>query len=352
MNTRRGILIFLLLAAMAVVFWKRSLIRLLFSRPQKKLEPRTPEGYIDETPKARVGVAGGTGVEEMIRTAVSHIGGFGQFDLRGKTVLVKPNVVSDKPSPSTTNPEAVGAVVRILYEEGAKKVFVGDMSAAMYLNTLSNMNSTGIKKTAEEAGAETVAFEDYGWVEVDTPKAPFKKVLVTEWIYRVDFFLNLPVIKTHRSASYSICLKNFIGCTHIRQRPYLIDSSRWEEVVAELNLAYHPDLNIVDGTVSMIEGGPWQGTPQKTSLIIASTDRVAADVVGLGVIKAFGKWKKVNDKGVWEQKQIRRALELGIGRGKEEIVFLESGRTAEFKELMNKIREETGLAASRTGGPA
>ena len=348
MSTRRGILIFLLLAAMAVVFWKRSLIRQLFSKPQKKSEPRMPQPYIAGTPKSRVGVAGGASVEEMIRTAVSHIGGFDRFDLKGKTVLVKPNVVSDKPSPSTTNPEVVGAVARILYEEGAKKVFVGDMSAAFYLTTLSNMNRTGIKKAAQEAGAETIAFEDYGWVEMDIPKARFKKVLVTEWIDRVDFFLNLPVIKTHRSASYSICLKNFIGCTHIRQRPYLIDSSRWEEVVAELNLAYRPDLNIVDGTVSMIEGGPWQGTPQETSLIIASTDRVAADVVGLGVIKAFRKWKKVNEKGVWEQTQIRRALELGIGRGKEEIVLLDSGRTAEFKELMNKVREETGLSASKT----
>ncbi len=307
-----------------------------------------PQPNIAGTPKSRVGVAGGTSVEEMIRTAVSHIGGFGQFDLRGRIVLVKPNVVSNKPSPSTTNPEVVGAVVRILYEEGAKKVFVGDMSAAIYLNTLSNMNRTGIGKAAEEAGAETVAFEDFGWVEVAIPKAPFKKALVTEWIDRVDFFLNLPVIKTHRSASYSICLKNFIGCTHITQRPYLIDSSRWEETVAELNLAYQPDLNIVDGTISMIEGGPWQGTPQKTSLIIASTDRVAADVVGLGVIKAFGKWKKVNEKGVWEQKQIRRALELGIGRGKEEIVLLDSGRTTEFKGLMNQIREETGLPAPET----
>jgi uncharacterized protein (DUF362 family) len=31
--------------------------------------------------------------------------------------------------------------------------------------------------------------------------------------------INLPVIKTHRSASYSAWLKNFIGYTHFRQRP-------------------------------------------------------------------------------------------------------------------------------------
>ena len=55
---------------------------------------------------------------------------------------------------------------------------------------------------------------------------------------------------------------------------------------------------------------------------------------------------------VWEQKQIRRVLELGIRRGKKEIVLLESGRGTEFKELMNKVREEMGLAAPKTGRPA
>jgi uncharacterized protein (DUF362 family) len=51
----------------------------------------------------------------------------------------------------------------------------------------------------------------------------------------------------------------------------------WEEVVAEVNLAHRPDLKIVDGTVSMMEGGQWEGTPERTALIIASRDRVAAD---------------------------------------------------------------------------
>ena len=174
-------------------------------------------------------------------------------------------------------------------------------------------------------------------------------MLVTEWMYKVDFIVNLPVIKTHRSASYSICLKNFVGCTHVRQRPYVIDSSRWEEVVAELNLAYQPDLNIADGTVSMIAGGPWEGTPSETSLIIAGTNRVAVDAVGLGVIKAFGQWAMVDQKEVWEQKQIQRAIELGIGKGKEEIVLLDAGKGREFEELIKKVRSETGLPKPEAG---
>jgi uncharacterized protein (DUF362 family) len=293
--------------------------------------------------KSLVGVAGEGNIEGKIRAAVSLIGGFEPFALKGKTALVKPNVVSYKPSPTTTNPEVVRAMVKILYEEGVKKVYVGDMSAALYLNTISNMNKTGITKAAEEAGAKVISFEDHGWVEVEVPNISVRKVIVTEWLSQVDFIVNLPVIKTHRSASYSICLKNFIGCTHIRQRPYLIDSSHWEEVVAELNLAYQPHLNVVDGTVSMIEGGPWEGKAEKTGLIIASKDRVAADIVGLGVIKAFGKWKGVTEKDVWDQKQISRAIELGVGKGKGEIKLLTGEGDTHFNQLIKSVKEWTGL---------
>jgi uncharacterized protein (DUF362 family) len=342
MSTRRWILLFILLLGVAFLLWKAALIRHLFTRPRRKGE-RIPLAKSLPEEKSLVGMAGKGSIEEKIRAAVSLIGGFEPFGLKGKTALVKPNVVSYKPSPSTTNPEVVRAMVKILYEEGAKKVYVGDMSAALYLNTISNMDRIGIRKAAEEAGAEVIAFENHGWVEMEIPNISVRKVIVTEWLSQVDFVVNLPVIKTHRSASYSICLKNFIGCTHIRQRPYLIDSSRWEEVVAELNLAYQPHLNVVDGTASMIEGGPWEGTAEKTGLIIASKDRVAADIVGLGVIKAFGKWKRVMEKDVWDQKQIRRAIELEVGKGRGEIELLTGEGESNFNQLIKSVKELTGL---------
>jgi uncharacterized protein (DUF362 family) len=324
------------------LFWKVDLIRHLLTRPRRKGE-RGPLPKSLPGEKSLVGVAGEGNIEGKIRAAVSLIGGFEPFALKGKTALVKPNVVSYKPSPTTTNPEVVRGMVKILYEEGVEKVYVGDMSAALYLNTISNMNKTGITKAAEEAGAKVISFENHDWVEVEVPNISVRKVIVTEWLSQVDFIVNLPVIKTHRSASYSICLKNFIGCTHIRQRPYLIDSSRWEEVVAELNLAYQPHLNVVDGTVSMIEGGPWEGMAEKTGLIIASEDRVAADIVGLGVIKAFGKWKGVTEKDVWDQKQIRRAIELGVGKGKGEIKLFTGEGDTNFNQLIKSVKKWTGL---------
>ncbi|OGP10857.1 MAG: hypothetical protein A3G39_09615 [Deltaproteobacteria bacterium RIFCSPLOWO2_12_FULL_43_16] len=316
----------------------------IFFKPKKKSLPRLCENLFTEGNYTLIGVAGGSDVKGMIKDAVSLIGGFEKLNIKGKIALVKPNVVSGEPHPATTNPQVVGAVVKLLYEYGAAKIYVGDMSALATLSTLRNMKNNGIKKAAEENGAEVIIFEDYAWIEVELPRNQYiKTAYVTEWLYKTDIIINLPVIKTHRSASYSITLKNFIGCTHLKQRPYLIDSSHWEEIVAEFNVAYAPDLNIVDGTVSMIEGGPWEGTAANTNLIIASGDRVAADAVGLGIIKSFGKWKMVAEKDIWEQKQIATAVSRGIGSGKNNIKLLEGRGDEKFKELMKKVRENTGL---------
>jgi len=315
-----------------------------FTNTKGKKKPRAPENLFTKEGKALVGAASGKDILKTVREAVSLIGGFERLNIRGKKVLLKPNVVPGKQNPATTNPDVVGAVVKIFYEEGAKKVYVGDMSALLTLSTKRNVKSSGIKDAAEKGGAEVIAFEDYGWIEVDIKGASYvDKAYVTEWIYNTDLIVNLPVIKTHRSASYSICLKNFIGCTHLKQRPYLIDSDHWEELISEFNLAYRPDINIVDGTVSMIEGGPWEGTAAETNLIIASGDRVAADIVGLGIIKSFGRWGMVTGKDVREQRQIKRAIELNIGNKKNEIRLLIGSGDDTFQELMKRVRASTGL---------
>lgn len=291
--------------------------------------------------KSLVAAVGGKNLEEMVRRAVSLIGGFGPLALRGKSVLVKPNVVGANGNPTTTNPAVVGAAVRVLYEAGAKKVYVGDMSALIRGSTAKNMERTGILAAARDAGAEPLFFEDHDWVKVKIPGRYMKEVSVTEWIRKVDRVVNLPVIKTHEYAGYSICLKNFVGATHFRQRPYLVNALHWEEVVTELNLAYRPDLNIADGTKVMVEGGPWEGRAEEANLLLASGDRVACDVVGLALIKSYGRWKRLLTTSPWEMGQVRRAVELGLGAGSSqelELVTASLDGDPAFHARMEKVK--------------
>jgi uncharacterized protein (DUF362 family) len=344
--SRRWLFIVIGLVVFLFLLGRKKKLGMFFARPGRRQEQEKSENPLLATDRSLVTIAGGE-TESALRKALELMGGLENLGVRGKTVLVKPNVVSGKPQPSTTNPAVVGAVVSLLYEAGAAQVYVGDMSALITLatsSTLRHMERTGIKAAAEGAGAKVIGFEDHGWVEVPLPGARYlDRALVTEWLFKVDLVINLPVIKTHRSASYSICLKNFIGCTHLRQRPYLIDARHWEEVVAEFNLAFQPTLHIVDGTVAMVEGGPWEGTASRTGVIIASGDPVAADIVGLGIIRAAGRWEMVTGKDVWEQKQIRHALALGLGRERERIDLVAAAGDDGFRDLVRRVREETGL---------
>jgi uncharacterized protein (DUF362 family) len=315
--------------------------QLLFAPRGKLKKPEIVNNPYVRRGKVLVSIVGGSEVKRMIKQAVTLIGGFEKIGVKGKTILLKPNAVTGSPNPTTTNPEVVKSVSQLLYEAGAKKVIIGDMSALLTISTKWNMKSSGLKRAAEAGGADLVYFEDHDWVEVELPRGRYiKKVFVSEWIYNVDRVINIPVIKTHQYATYSICLKNFIGATHSKQRPYFVDENHWEEVVSEINQAYQPHLNIVDGTVIMIEGGPRHGTAAHSNVIIASGDRIAADVVGLGVIKSYGKWQRVVNKAVWEQRQIIRALELGLGSDKIELRSEAMiGHNQDFPDLVQRIEE-------------
>ncbi len=265
----------------------------------------------------KVGVVKGSNIKEMIEESINLIGGADQFGFKGREVLVKPNVNSDDPYPATTNPEVVKGVVRFLYDAGASNVLVGDMSNPLYLPTIKTMQKLGIKKAAEDAGAEVVAFDDDEWLLIRPEKAKyFQEFLLPRTVYEAEKLVSLPVIKTHSIATYTMSLKNFVGVIHPNSRMSLHRSDDIEEMIAEINLAVHPDLVIMDGTKSMVAGGPLEGSVKDTNLIIASADRIAIDLVGLGIVKFFGEWGRVAEISLWEQRQIKRAIELGLGSSK------------------------------------
>lgn len=343
---RTFLLILAIIGAAFGIFRSWHSLKVFFTGSKRQAAPATGPGPSpSRTDKSVVAAVGGRDVKQMARRAVSLAGGFEPLGIAGKNILVKPNVVGGRSNPTTTNPALVEAVVELLYEAGAARVYVGDMSAIIRGGTAGNMEKTKIGAAAGRAGADTVFFEDHGWVRVKVNGRYVQEVDVTEWFYKVDRVINLPVIKTHRYAGYSICLKNFVGATHFSQRPYLVDREHWEEVVAELNLAFRPDLHIVDGTTIMIAGGPWEGKTAETNLVLATSDPLACDVVGLGIIKSFGQWDRLKSTSPWQMRQVRRAVEIGLGAKTGEHIRLVTenlDNDPSFTELMHRIPDLIG----------
>jgi uncharacterized protein (DUF362 family) len=349
--TRRTLLTLGGLAALGVTIpaCRQMLWQILFSPEATPASPPAPfANPFKVGGKSLVALVHGEDVPLMVSRALDLLGGVERLGLRGMRTLVKPNVVSGDPPPATTDPRVVRAVVEVAKSAGASRVTVGDMSAVLALPTRPHLERTGIARAAREAGADLLAFDEGEWVEVKPPGAELAtRVFVAKAVHEAERLVSVPVIKTHRSASFSCALKNSVGCVHGKNKPWAYGSAGWEPVVAELNLAVRPHLWVVDGLQSMIKGGPWSGEAAQTSVILAGGDPIATDAIALGVIKAFGRWDLVTEKGIWEQIQIRRAITLGLGaRGPEAVELVTedlTGDSPRFRRLVADIRRHVGL---------
>jgi uncharacterized protein (DUF362 family) len=69
----------------------------------------------------------------------------------------------------------------------------------------------------------------------------------------------------------------------------------------------------MDGVEVYTDGGPMTGEKKTANVILAGTDRVAIDAVGLAVLKHCGANKTIMGKKIFDQDQIKRAVAIGIG---------------------------------------
>jgi uncharacterized protein (DUF362 family) len=84
-------------------------------------------------------------------------------------------------------------------------------------------------------------------------------------------------------------------------------------MIAEINAPFSPALIVMDGIDTFVDGGPATGTRVKGNVMLAATDRVAVDAVGVAMLKHLGSNPAVMAPGIFELRQIKRAAELGIG---------------------------------------
>jgi len=93
----------------------------------------------------------------------------------------------------------------------------------------------------------------------------------------------------------------------------LHSSPHQRKMIAEINEPFKPALVVLDGIDAFVDGGPMTGKPARGELFLASTDRVAIDAVGVAMLKLLGSNTSIMKPKIFEQEQIARAVELGLG---------------------------------------
>lgn len=96
-------------------------------------------------------------VDKAVREACASAG---MPDVNGKTVLLKPNILSDSKEELgiTTHSQVVRSVIRLLKEQGAKRILVGDSPGLHTPNF--RPRASGIWKVIREEEVEWADFTD------------------------------------------------------------------------------------------------------------------------------------------------------------------------------------------------
>lgn len=235
-------------------------------------------------------------IYNAVKKAIDELGGMEKFIKPGEKVLVKPNLVSPRPPPVTTDPRVTRAVALLVNEVGAKPI-IGESASAMThwwregMTTRQVMEILGYMEMAKSIGVEIIPFDEKGKFKSVKVKIPngiiLKEVEIADLILKVDKIIGVPVLKTSmEGGGITGCLKLMHGVVNtFTDRLRWHRSDLWYKIIDEIKpFREKYVLGIFDALKCMEGDGPIHGDPVDMNLIIAGDDPVATDAIAAKII--------------------------------------------------------------------
>jgi uncharacterized protein (DUF362 family) len=207
-----------------------------------------------------------------------------EFDLpvRGKTILLKPNLVGVDPlGMMNTHPAVIAAARESFLRLGAAQVLVGD-GPAMDRDTQAVLESIRLREFAGKLSDFFVDLniDDLERVPLKTQASRLRELYFPKTVRGVDFLVSMPKLKTHHWAGVTLSLKNMFGVIPGSCYGWPKNILHWagiDRAILDINAAVRPDFAIVDGIIGMEGNGPIQGVSRLAGVLIAGDDPVAVD---------------------------------------------------------------------------
>ena len=240
--------------------------------------------------------------------------------VKNKDVLIKPNFNTADLTPGSTHNDTLVALAEEVWKMGAKSVSLGERS---YPLTRSVMEQKGILPLLKELDVKIIDFDDLDqkdWVKVKPKESHWQDGFrIARPILESECLISTCCLKTHQYGGvFTMSLKLHVGVVPTSRHGYnymseLHQSSHQRKLIAEINAPFKPDLVVLDGIDAFVDGGPANGKRAKGNVFLAATDRVAIDAVGLAILQSLGSNAQIMNTKIFEQEQIARAVEIGIG---------------------------------------
>jgi uncharacterized protein (DUF362 family) len=220
---------------------------------------------------------------ELVHRAVED--GFRLLEpsVRGKRVLLKPNLVEYSPAaPINTHPMLIASVIEALYRRGAASVVVAD-GPGHVRDTDLLLHESGLQAQLDTVGrAEFVDlnFDSLVRVAPATSLTELRELWLPETVLSADIVISMPKIKTHHWAGVTLSLKNLFGIVPGSVYGWPKNALHWQGIdnsIVELAATVPIHFVIADGVEAMEGNGPLHGPMKPLGCLVFADDPVAAD---------------------------------------------------------------------------
>src|SRR5262245_9124041 len=207
-----------------------------------------------------------------------------KLKVRGKSVLLKPNIVEYIPGrPVNTDPQLIGAAAEAFLRLGAASVTVAE-GPGHHRDTEFLVYETGLR---DQLLHRKISFVDLNRDElVKTKLQANYSGLGHLWLPRTvlasDFIVSMPKVKTHHWTGVTLSMKNMFGIVPGSRYGWPKNVLHWagiHESILDLCATVRPHLVIADAVEVMEGDGPLNGTARRMNQIVLADDPVAADAL-------------------------------------------------------------------------
>ena len=205
-----------------------------------------------------------------------------KIDVRGKRVLLKPNLVEfERGRVINTHPALVAGAAQALRRAGAASVVVaegpGHRRDIEYLIT-----GTGLFDYLRDVGTPFVDLnhDDVRHTALGSRFMGLQDLALPVEVLQADLVVSMPKLKTHHWAGMTCSLKNLFGVVPGAVYGWpknLLHISGIENSIVDLAATVRPGLAIVDAIVGMEGDGPIMGSPKAVGCVVMGSDPVAVD---------------------------------------------------------------------------
>jgi len=203
-----------------------------------------------------------------------------------KRILIKPNIVSSEPYPTTTHPEVLETILELLLKEKSREeILVGDGPAFNAGDSRLVIQNHPLKKVCDSFGLDLVDFNNCSKKLIRIGGKSFN---IAEIVLESDFIISLPVLKVHKICMITGALKNQYGVLSPKNKLiFHLPLQNIHRAIALLNKVVKVDFWIVDAiqTLVLAQEKRHGGKTAKLGYMLAGFNPVELDIEGLNLLK-------------------------------------------------------------------